>query len=77
MRTSPKAFFLEKAMELKGIDSIYVDYTQSGKIAIEQWSDEHDCPVTIYITVDQFRNIEKYVNTHYLDILAAWNDGVE
>jgi hypothetical protein len=84
MRTSPKAFFLEKAMELKekamqlkGSDSIYVEYTESGVIAIEQWSHETRCPVTIYITVEQFRNIEKYVREHYLDILAAWNDGVE
>ncbi len=77
MRASPKAFFLGKAMELKAVKSVHVDFNSQGKIVIEQWSDDFDQPVTIYLTPEQFRAIENWFFNGKEEIELAWNDGVE
>lgn len=77
MRASPKAFFLGKAMNLKGTKSAHVDFTSEGKIVIEQWSDDFNQPVTIYLTLEQLRAIDNWAFRGKDEIEAAWNDGVE
>jgi hypothetical protein len=77
MRVSPRAFSLEKAMELKGTKSAHVDLNSQGKIVIEQWSDDFDQPVMIYLTLDQFEAIGNWVFKNRGEIELAWNDGVE
>lgn len=76
MRVSPRAFSLEKAMELKSTKSAHVDFNSQGKIVIEQWSDDFNKPVTIYLTHDQVREIEMWAFRNKDEIAAAWNDGV-
>jgi hypothetical protein len=76
MRASPKAFFLGKAMELKSTKSAHVSMNGQGKIVIEQWSDDLNKPVTIYLTYDQFLAIESWLFKNKDEIEAAWNDGV-
>jgi hypothetical protein len=77
MRASPKAFFLGKAMNLKGTKSAHVEFNSEGKIVIEQWSDDLEQPVTIYLTYDQFVAIESWLFRNREDISLAWNNGVE
>jgi hypothetical protein len=77
MRVSPRAFSLEKAMELKGAKSAHVDLNSQGKIVIDQWSDDLEQPVTIYLTHDQFMAIESWLFKNREDIELAWNGGVE
>ena len=79
MRVLPKAFFLGKAMDmkLKSIKSAHVDFNLQGKIVIEQWSDDFNKPVVIYLTYDQLREIEMWAFKNKEEIEAAWNDGVE
>jgi hypothetical protein len=76
MRVSPRAFSLEKAMELKGTKSVHVDFNNQGKIIIEQWSDDLNKPVTIYLTRDQLQQIDMWLFRNAEEIEAAWNDGV-
>jgi hypothetical protein len=64
-------------MELKGTKSAHVDLNSQGKIVIEQWSDDFDQPVTIYLTYDQFLAIESWLFKNREAIELAWNDGVE
>jgi hypothetical protein len=64
-------------MELKGTKSAHVDFNSQGKIVIEQWSDDFDQPVTIYLTYDQFLAIESWLFKNREAIELAWNDGVE
>lgn len=64
-------------MQFKGIESLNVEYTKAGKICIEQLDQLTNEIVFVYLTLDQFKVIEKWVDTNYLEILEAWNDGVE
>jgi hypothetical protein len=63
-------------MELKGTKSVHVDYNNQGKIVIEQWSDDFDQPVTIYLTREQLQQIDMWLFRNAEEIEAAWNDGV-
>ena len=64
-------------MKLKSIKSAHVDFNNQGKIVIEQWSDDFNKPVVIYLTHDQLREIEMWAFRNKEEIAAAWNDGVE
>lgn len=64
-------------MELKSTKSAHVDVNKQGKIVIEQWSDDFDQPVPIYLTLDQFEAISNWVFKNKAEIELAWNDGVE
>jgi hypothetical protein len=64
-------------MKLKAISAASVSFTQDGRIAIEQWGDTYNEPVFVYLTLDQFRNIQQWVDDHQPDIEAAWNNGVD
>ena len=64
-------------MNLKSIKSANVDFTSEGKIVIEQWSDDFNQPVTIYLTLEQFQAIENWVFKGKEEIEFAWNSGVE
>jgi len=64
-------------MNLKGTKSAHVDFTSEGKIVIEQWSDDLEQPVTIYLSYDQLAAIEGWAFKMKDDIELAWNDGVE
>ncbi len=70
---------MEKAMNLviKGVASVNVDVTDSGKICIEQYDETIGEQVFVYLTLEQFRIIGRWVDKHYLDIANAWNDGIE
>jgi hypothetical protein len=63
-------------MELKGTKSVHVDFNNQGKIVIEQWSDDLNKPVTIYLTRDQLQQIDMWLFRNAEEIEAAWNDGV-
>lgn len=63
-------------MELKATKSVHVDFNSQGKIVIEQWSDDHNKPVTIYLTRDQLQQIDMWLFRNAEEVEAAWNDGV-
>jgi hypothetical protein len=63
-------------MELKATQSLHVDYLSNGHICISQHSYELGKIVDIFLTLEQFKAIEKWVNENYLEILGAWNGGV-
>lgn len=62
---------------IKGSASIRVDMTDSGKICLEQLDDTIGEPAFVYLTLEQFRAVEKWVADNYLDIVEAWNSGVQ
>ena len=62
---------------IKGSASIRVDMTDSGKICLEQLDDTIGEPAFVYLTLEQFRAVEKWVADNYLDIAEAWNSGVQ
>lgn len=64
-------------MIFKGYQGLYVNYTDDGKIVFEQYSTEFGKPVSILVTLDQFKKIEKWVKQAEPNIQAAWNDGVD
>lgn len=64
-------------MELKGIEAATVRISTSGNICIEQYSHSMGAPVEIYLTLQQFNNIETFVFKNRDDIELLWNEGVE
>lgn len=62
---------------IKGVASVNVDITDSGKICIEQYDETIGELVFVYLTLEQLRIIGKWVDKNYLDIANAWNDGIE
>lgn len=64
-------------MEIKGTNSLHVSQTLSGKICLEQWSDDYAEPVFVYFTLEQFRRIQRWVDENEVEIDEAWNGGVE
>ena len=64
-------------MELKGIEAVEVFTTVGGKIGIKQESIEFGKPVCVFITLDQFAEIENWVFRNKDEIDSAWNNGVE
>lgn len=64
-------------MKFKGIETANVVISSSGKIRIEQYSADHGEPVRIFLTLDQFKQIENWVFKNNDEIELAWNDGVE
>ena len=64
-------------MELKGVEAVEVFMTVRGKIGIRQDSIEFGEPVCVFVTLEQFRIIEKWVLKNEVDIYEAWNFGVE
>jgi hypothetical protein len=77
MRVSPRAFSLEKAMNLKSTKSANVSFNNQGKIVIEQWDDNLNHPVMIFLTLDQLEAIDTWVFRNKTDIELAWNNGVD
>jgi len=63
-------------MKLKAISAASVSFTQDGRIAIEQWDETYNEPVFVYLTLNQFRNIQQWIDDHQPDIEDAWNNGV-
>lgn len=64
-------------MNLKGTKAATLDWTSEGKIVIKQFSDDFEQPVSIFLTLEQFRAIENWVFRAKEEIEFAWNDGVE
>lgn len=64
-------------MELKGVEAVEVFMTVGGKIGIRQDSFEFGEPVCVFVTLEQFRLIEKWVLKNEVEIDEAWNFGVE
>lgn len=64
-------------MIFKGSQAIQAGFTEDGLICLEQYSTEFGKSVSIFITLDQFKLIERYVMNWKEDISQAWNDGVE
>lgn len=64
-------------MVIKGQSSISVNFDKSGFILIKQYSTEFGKPVDIFITLDQFELIGKYILNNISIIESNWNDGVE
>jgi hypothetical protein len=68
---------MEKAMKHKNVEGFHLYMTQEGKIAIEQDSFEFGKHVHVYLTYDQFCQIENWVFKNRDAIVLAWNEGVE
>lgn len=64
-------------MQLKATKSADVSYTSHGMIAIEQWDETYNEPVFVYLTVEQFRSIQRWVDHYESDITSVWNSGVD
>jgi hypothetical protein len=64
-------------MNLKSTKSANVSFNSQGKIVIDQWSDDLNKLVTIYLTIDQLQQIDMWAFRYKEEIEAAWNDGVE
>lgn len=60
-------------MKLKEIDAVEVDITVYGKIILRQTTSEENF---VYLTLDQFRSIQKWVDESIGAITYLWNDGV-
>jgi len=63
-------------MIFKSVDNIELIITTNGKISIRQDSNDYDSD-TVFITLDQFELIGKYILENISNIELAWNDGVE
>jgi hypothetical protein len=64
-------------MNLKSIKSANVSFNSQGKIVIEQWDDNLNHPVMIFLTLDQFEALDTWVFRNRADIELAWNSGVD
>jgi hypothetical protein len=64
-------------MKIKGTKSVIFGYTESGTISLEQFDETIGEPVWIYLTIDQFRIIQKWLKVAEPNIQSAWNGGVE
>jgi hypothetical protein len=64
-------------MNLKGTKSANVSLNNQGKIVIEQWDDNLNHPVMIFLTLDQLEAIDTWVFRNKTDIELAWNNGVD
>jgi hypothetical protein len=60
-------------MKLKEIDAVEVGITVYGKIILRQTTSEENF---VYLTLDQFRSIQKWVDENIGAITYLWNDGV-
>jgi hypothetical protein len=77
MRVSPWAFFLDKAMKIKGSQSVRMGITKAGTIYLEQL-----CDITlefnyVYLTLEQFDSLSTWVVENQDDINELWNGGVD
>lgn len=64
-------------LELKGVEAVSFYMCGDGKIGIKQFSTELMTTIHISITLDQFREFEKWVMRNELEINDGWNNGVE
>lgn len=64
-------------LRFKKIDSFVVEHNGCGEICIDQWDDYRNEPVTIVITLDQFRVLQRWVDKNEVEIVQAWNSGVD
>ena len=64
-------------MKFKDIETAIVLVSPSGTISIEQYSPAHDEPVRIFLTLDQFKQIENWVFKNKDELELLWNDGVK
>lgn len=64
-------------MLFKETKSLHIDYVANGHISISQHSIEFGKIVDVYLTIDQFRQIQKWVDKNEVEISEAWNNGVE
>lgn len=64
-------------MKYKDIIGFYVFISEEGTIGIEQHSHEFGKHIHIYLTLDQFRRVQRWVDDNELEIDALWNGGVE
>jgi hypothetical protein len=68
---------LGKAMNFKNVEGFYLYMTEDGRIGIQQKSFEYGKSVNVFLTLDQFRLVEKWVTRNECDIDEVWNSGVE
>ena len=64
-------------MIFKGTPSTAIGITTDGSIYLEQYSTEFGKLVKVYITLDQFNNLETWVLRNKEEIEIAWNEGIE
>ena len=64
-------------MIFKGSKEIYAGYTDDGLIYLEQYSTEFGKTIRLFITLDQFKLLEKWVTRNECDIDNNWNGGVQ
>lgn len=64
-------------MKLKETKEVTVEITSTGEIVLQQYCQFLDEMVAIYLTLDQFHSIQKWVKIAEPNIEYAWNGGVE
>ena len=64
-------------MKLKQSDYTVLQITEIGKISITQWSEENNDFVSIFLTLDQFHEIDGYIFKNRDEIQLKWNEGVQ
>jgi hypothetical protein len=64
-------------LELKGVEAVSFYMCGDGKIGIKQFSTELMTTVHVNITLDQFREFEKWVTRNEDEINDGWNNGVD
>jgi len=64
-------------MKLKNVQGIWVFANTEGKIALIEDSPESDKAVGIFLTLEQFGQVQRWVNDNQLEIEKLWNHGVE
>ena len=61
-------------MMLRDIYGVEIALTFGGKIVFEQIINDKN--QKIYLTLDQFRLLQKWVDKNEKEILETWNDGI-
>jgi hypothetical protein len=64
-------------MKFKDVEGFRVYPTQGGKIAIVQKSFEFGKDVHVFLTLEQFSNLQRWVLNNSCEIDDLWNDGVD
>jgi len=64
-------------MRMKSVDSLEAYITTDGRIALEQKSIELGKYVYIYLTIEQFNSLERWIFNNKDKIESKWNGGME
>ena len=64
-------------LSFKKVESVVVAINEMGFISLAQNSSRYGEPQGIFLTLDQFRRIQRWVDKNEVEIDQTWNGGVE